>query len=140
MQKYWVETFSADWADEFDVHFFDVYTDTERNNINWLGKKFPNLKLDYGFGTNEWWDADQGFKLEVCGQEATEEEIETLQKFRVHGESLKGRFIDFIYELLDKNTIDAWRRQYNSVLNVPEDVFQAYDFNLDNVWGGYCVC
>lgn len=131
MQKYWVEAFNKDWADEFDVFFFDIYTDTEKNNINWLGKKFPNLKLDYCFGTNEWWDEEDGFEFNVEGIEATEEEIKTLQKFQIYGRSLSRRFVDWIWDHLDKDTHEKWVRMYDSILNVPEDVFQAYPFELD---------
>ena len=130
MQKYWVDSFSADWADEFDVFFFDIYTDTEKNNINWLGRKFPNIKLDYGFGTNEWWDAEDGFRFRVQGVEATEEEIKILQKFPIGGESLYQRFWDWITDHLDDDTYKKWEDMYDSILNVPEEVFQTYPFEL----------
>lgn len=137
MQKYWVEAFSADWADEFDVFFFDIYTDTEKNNINWLGEKFPNIKLDYGFGTNEWWDEEDGFEFNVEGIEATEEEIKTLQKFQIYGQSLRSRFLDWIWDHLDKDTHEKWTRMYDSILNVPEEVFQAYPFELNEYERNY---
>lgn len=52
--------------------------------------------MDYCFGTNEYWEEEDGFEIGVEGQEATEEEVETLCKFRIKGESLKDRFEDFI--------------------------------------------
>ena len=130
MQKYWVEAFSADWADEFDVFFFDIYTNTEKNNINWLGRKFPNVKLDYCFGTNEWWDAEYGFRFRVQGIEATEEEIKILQKFSIGGESLYERFWDWVTDHLDDDTYEKWVDMYDSILNVPEEIFQVYPFEL----------
>lgn len=130
MQKYWVDSFSADWADEFEVHFFDIYTDQEKNNINWIGQKFPNLKLGYGFGTNEWWDAEDGFTFEVNGIEATKEEIDILQKFHINGECLKDAYLDWIYDHITKDTYKTWYDKYNSVLDVPEEVFQSYPFEL----------
>lgn len=132
MQKYWVSSFGADWADEFDVYFFDIYTDTEKNNLNWLGQKFPDVKLDYCFGTNEYWEEEDGFEIGVEGQEATEEEVETLCKFRIKGESLKDRFEDFIWDLLDERTRNKWNKEYGSLIDVPEEVFQAYDFKLED--------
>lgn len=132
MQKYWVSSFSADWADEFDVYFFDIYTDTEKNNLNWLGQKFPDVKLDYCFGTNEYWEEEDGFKIEVEGQEATKEEVETLCKFGIQGESLKDRFSDFVWSILDERTRNKWKKEYGSLIHVPEEVFQAYDFKLED--------
>ena len=130
MQKYWVVSFGEDWADEFDVYFFDIYTDTEKNNLNWLGQKFPNVKLDYYFGTNEYWEEEDGFRIEVRGQEATEEEVNVLCKFGIQGESLKDRFEDFVWSLLDERTRNKWKKEYGSLIDVPEEVFQAYDFKL----------
>ena len=132
MQKYWVSSFGADWADEFDVYFFDIYTDTEKNNLNWLGQRFPDVKLDYCFGTNEYWEEEEGFEIGVEGQEATEEEVETLCKFGITGESLKKRFGSFVWDLLDERTRNGWKKKYGSLINVPEEVFQAYDFKLED--------
>lgn len=132
MQKYWVSSFSANWADEFDLNFFDIYTDTEKNNLNWLGRKFPNAKLDYCFGTNEYWEEDEGFEISVEGIEATEEEIQTLRKFHVGGESLKGRYEDFIWDHMDRKTSEKWFKEYCSLVNVPEEIFQSYDFEFDD--------
>ena len=131
MQKYWVEAFNTDWADEFDVFFFDVYSDTEKNNINWLGKKFPDVRLDYCFGTNEAFEDDDCFAFCVEGIEATEEEIATLRKFNIDGESLLRRYEDWVWDHLDNKTRNKWLKTYNSITNVPEEIFQAYPFELE---------
>lgn len=134
MQKYWVEAFSADWADEFEVFFFDVYTDAEKNNLNWLGEKFPNIRLDYCFGSNQSWDEDEGFGIQVNGIEATEEEVNTLYKFKICGESLSSRYYQFVYDILDEDTRNKWYETYGSLINIPEKIFQSYDFKLDNLY------
>ena len=130
MQKYWIESFYRDWADEFDVYFFDIYTDRERNNVNWLGEKFPNLKIPYCFGTNEYWEDYDGFKFKVEGIEATEDEINILKKFGISGESLGSAYIDWVWDHMNKDIYKKWCNKYGSILNVPEDVFQTYPFEL----------
>ena len=130
MQKYWVEALNIDWADEFDVFFFDIYTDTEKNNINWLGEKFPDVRIDYCFGTNESFEDEDGFQFCVEGTEATEEEIATLRKFNVYGRSLLYRYRDWIWDHLDSDTRSKWLETYNSIIDVPEEIFQAYPFEL----------
>ena len=130
MQKYWVEALNIDWADEFDVFFFDIYTDTEKNNINWLGEKFPDVRIDYCFGTNESFEDEDGFRFCVEGTEATEEEIATLRKFNVYGRSLLYRYRDWIWDHLDSDTRSKWLETYNSIVDIPEEIFQAYPFEL----------
>ena len=131
MAKYYVESFDINWADEFDVYFFDIYTEQERNNINWLGKTFPGLQIGYGFGSNEWFDSDNGFEFRIDGIEASEQEIETLKKFCIRAESLKSAYSDWVWEHLNRDIAKQWYKQYNSYLNVPEEVFQNYCFELN---------
>lgn len=131
MNKYYVDSFSVDWADEFEVYFFDVYNETEKNNINWLGQTFPGLQIGYGFGSNESFEDDEGFEFNISGIEASEQEIEILKKFDIQGESLKRAYANWVWDHLDKDTWEQWWNKYNDCLNVPEDVFQNYSFKLN---------
>ena len=131
MSKYYVDSFSTNWADEFEVYFFDIYTEQERNNINWLGKTFPGLKIGYAFGSNENFDSDEGFEFNIDGIEASEQEIKILKKFSVQAESLKNAYSDWVWDHLNQDTRNQWWKQYNSYLDVPEEVFQNYCFELN---------
>ena len=62
---------------------------------------------------------------------ATEEEANTLRKFQIQGESLRKAFDDWVFDHLDGDTRNHWSKQYKSFLNVPEEIFQAYPFELN---------
>lgn len=131
MAKYYVFTNSVDWADEFDVPFFDIFTEREYNNIIFLAKLYPNEDLDFCFGTNE--DFEGGFGFDIYCQEATEHEYRVLKKFKIFGYSIKDRFCDWIDDTVDTSTVLSWRSKYHSELNVPEEIFKNYFYSKENV-------
>ena len=124
MSKYYVFTASIDWADEFDVPFFDIFTESEYNNLKVLAKLYSDENMGYSFGTNEWFD--DGFGFDIEGQEATQEEVNVLNKFTIPGYSLLSLFENKLFDLIDETTRDEWYDKYHSLLDVPEDVFQNY--------------
>ena len=129
--KYYVFTDSVDWGDEFDVPFFDLFTETEYNNIKFLAKLYPDEDLDFGFGTNEYFDGGFGFNIHC--KEATEHEYRVLKKFKIPGYSIKNRFCDWIYDNVDTLTRRSWYSKYHSELNVPEEIFKNYFYSKENV-------
>jgi len=56
--KHYVIIGSEDWADEFDVYFFDILTEEEYQKYMIAKEIFCNFLGSYYFGTNEGWDAD----------------------------------------------------------------------------------
>lgn len=131
MAKYYVFTDSVDWGDEFDVHFFDLFTETEYNNIKLLAKLYPNEDLDFCFGTNE--DFEGGFGFNIHCKEATEYEYKVLKKFKIPGYSIKRRFCDWIEDNVDESTACSWWSKYHNMLSVPEEIFKNYFYSKENV-------
>ena len=123
MDKFYISAFCENWADEFDVYFFDIYTYNEYLNLKYLANKYPNVDLDFCFGTNE--DFDGGFSFDLYLKEATAEEVEILKKFNIRGESLKRRFNDWLCDNIDENKIDELYKNVSffDLLDIPHEAF-----------------
>ena len=122
MDKFYISAFYRDWADEFYVYFFDIYTYNEYLNLKYLANKYPDVNLDFSFGTNE--DFDGGFSFNIYLKEATAKEVEIIKKFNICGESLKRRFNDWLCDNIDENKIDELCDITNfNFLDTPHEVF-----------------
>ena len=60
----------ADWADEFDVHFFEVLDERDKTIYDIANKIFGSWIGYHGFGTNEYFDDFEflGSKTIICRQ------------------------------------------------------------------------
>lgn len=93
---YYLVNFNKDWADEFSVHGFRIFSREKWENL--LKKLKENKNKHAGswyFGTNEGWDGENiGYFLQdIEVVSITEEEKDTIE--RVFGENEFGHFPDF---------------------------------------------
>ena len=77
--KHYVIIGSEDWADEFDVDFFDILTEEEYQKYMIAKEIFGNWLDSYYFGTNEGWDEDFDY-LSFTPVEISDEELTCLSR------------------------------------------------------------
>ena len=92
----YVITASVDWADEFDVHFFEVMDEETYKKYIFLQRTIPHYYTSYCFGTNE--DFDEFEPLGFTPKPITDEELAVLNKFDIQGEN---RIIENLFDALD---------------------------------------
>jgi hypothetical protein len=56
--KYFLLTFSRNWADEFDVDGFKIVSEDEKAHLHELIAEHGNHEAHFWFGTNEGWEGD----------------------------------------------------------------------------------
>ena len=77
--KHYVIIGSENWADEFDVDFFDILTEEEYQKYMIAKEIFGNWLDSYYFGTNEGWDEDFDY-LSFTPVEISDEELTCLSR------------------------------------------------------------
>jgi hypothetical protein len=79
-QKYLV-IFEADWADEFDMHGFEVMNDEDLKAFNY-GIDNADYPVESGFGTNESfiWESSDEVRQAFTITEIDENEVAVLEK------------------------------------------------------------
>lgn len=90
--KYYVITGCLDWADEFDVHFFEVLSENTYNKYMIAKKVIGSFEGCYGFGSNEWFDEFDFLGFEP--KEITEEQYKFLNSIGVSGHKVFWQFMD----------------------------------------------
>lgn len=75
---YYLLTGRVDWADEFDVDFFEVVSQEDGEKYKIAQEIFKSYPDNYCFGTNEYWDDFDylGFDLKPI----TDEDYEALKR------------------------------------------------------------
>lgn len=101
--NYYVITGEQNWADEFDVHFFEIINEDDYQKYM-AAKEILGTMFDYfGFGSNEGWDGDDeedGFDyLSFEPKKITEKQYNFLNELGISGESIIG---GFYYRLADR--------------------------------------
>jgi hypothetical protein len=84
----YILTGSKDWADEFDVYFFEVLTEDQYKKYAFLQQTLKHFYGNYWFGTNEGWEDNDFDFLDFKVTQATDEEFKILNKFEVVGHTI----------------------------------------------------
>ena len=112
----YVLTGKVDWADEFDVHFFEVLDERDKAIYNSANKIFGSWMGYYGFGTNEYFEDFEflGWKLIPIN----DDEYEVIKKCNISQRTVydefAGNIIDILQieglvnHLIDKYGRDEW--------------------------------
>lgn len=104
---------SIDWADEGDVFFFSVMSDSRLEGLKELINVFTELdrlggKVEMYWGTNEWFNFDWS-DLESFIEEAidlSEEELAVFKKFHIRGFDIYDRIMDQLYWIAETSDLD----------------------------------
>lgn len=125
----YVITGRVDWADELDVHFFDILSEEDYKKYDFLKQTLGSLYGGYYFGTNEGWDEGEFDYLQFDPKPATDEEIATLKKFNISGEPIIECLIDTIECTLEGTSYDSdlWGAKYDKfcqIINNNKDLFE----------------
>jgi hypothetical protein len=119
----YVITASIDWADEYDVHFFDILSEEDYKKYDFLKQTLGSLYGGYYFGTNEGWDEGEFDYLQFDPKPATDEEIAVLEKFNISGEPVIERLADAIECTFDWEGLTApnWDAEYGEFCQIIDD-------------------
>ena len=120
----YVITDHVDWADELDVHFFDILSEEDYKKYNFLKQTLGSLYGNYWFGTNEGWDEGKFDYLQFDPKPATDEEIAVLEKFNISGEPVIERLADTIECIFDEERIPCvpnWDAEYGEFCQIIDD-------------------
>lgn len=90
--KYYVITGWLDWADEFDVHFFEILSEDTYNKYMIAKKVLGSFEGYYGFGSNECFDEFDFLGFEP--KEITEEQYKFINSIGVSGYRIFWQFMD----------------------------------------------
>jgi hypothetical protein len=119
----YVITGCVDWADELDVHFFDILSEEDYKKYDFLKQTLGSLYGGYYFGTNEGWDEGEFDYLQFDPKPATDEEIAVLEKFNISGEPVIERLADAIECTFDWEGLTApdWDAEYGEFCQIIDD-------------------
>ncbi len=84
--KYLV-TFCRDWADEFEVYGFTIYTQEQVDAL----REWASTERSFWFGTNEGWE-DEIFIESLVFQEITDEDLAVIERLFPHRSADMPRF------------------------------------------------
>lgn len=119
----YVITGRVNWADELDVHFFDILSEEDYKKYDFLKQTLGSLYGGYYFGTNEGWDEGEFDYLQFDPKPATDEEIAILEKFNISGEPIIEQLADTIECTFDWEGITApdWDAEYGEFCQIIDD-------------------
>ena len=98
--KHYVIIGSEDWADEFNVDFFDVLTEEEYQKYMIAKEIFGNLLDSYYFGTNEGWD-DEFDYLSFTPVEISDVELACLTRLGLVYDNDETLFAQFGHQVVN---------------------------------------
>ena len=104
MENYYVITGRKNWADEFDVFFFEIFDEDAYQKYMAAKEILGTLSSDYGFGTNEDWD-DFDY-LDFKPKKITEEQRDLLDELGIWGKEIIEPFYNHLNDLCDDFGID----------------------------------
>lgn len=90
--NYYVLTGRVDWADECDVHFFEVLTEEEYQKYKAAQDILGSFYSSFYFGTNEGWDDDFDC-LDFNPQPISQEELNFINRVGISGERVVHHFM-----------------------------------------------
>lgn len=95
----YVLTGKANWADEFDVYFFEVLKERDKAIYDSANKIFDSWTGYYGFGTNEYFD-----DFEFLGWELipiNDDEYKVIKKCNISQRTVYDKFTEKIITKLE---------------------------------------
>lgn len=120
----YVITASINWADELDVHFFDVLSEEDYKKYDFLKQTLGSLYGNYWFGTNEGWEDYDFDYLQFTPIPATDEEIAVLEKFNISGKPIIKHLADtlkYIFDLEGVHCAPNWDAEYSEFCQIIDD-------------------
>lgn len=120
----YVITGRVDWADELDVHFFDVLSEEDYKKYDFLKQTLGNLYGNYWFGTNEGWEDNDFDYLQFTPIPATDKEIAILEKFNISGNPVIERLVDTIENIFNWEGVSYtpdWDAEYGEFCQIIDD-------------------
>lgn len=115
--KYYLINTRVDWADEFDVPFYEILNEEEYENFMYCKTKLKHVFGGFYFGTNEGWDDDFDF-LDFTPIEISEESARVLKKYFPSGvENVYERLIEQIEENYDVDLYKASQDQFKFIID-----------------------
>ena len=135
----YVLTGEENWADEFDVHFFEVLDERDKTIYDIANKIFGSWIGYHGFGTNEYFD-----DFEFLGWELipiNDDEYKVIEKCNIRQRSVYNGFVDNIIESLQTeglvdhliNKYGKWKWWNKSTIKELEEVFYKLKQINDNM-------
>ena len=104
--KHYLISGSYNWADEFEVYFYEIINEDDYKLYQALKKYLKTWIDSYYFGTNEGWDDDFDY-LDFTPIELTEEQYHFLNSLPIGGERIFERLYEKLWEVLeDEGVID----------------------------------
>lgn len=114
--NYYVITGSQNWADEFDVFFFEILDEEAYQKYMAAKEILGTLTSYYGFGTNEDWDDFDYLDFEP--KKITEEQCNFLDELDIRGRGIIDPFYNHLNDLCGDIGIDI------DVYEAPLDEFK----------------
>lgn len=116
--NYYVITGSQNWADEFDVFFFEILDEDAYQKYMAAKEILGTLSSDYGFGTNEGWEDDFDY-LDFEPKKITEEQCNFLEELDIRGRGVIDPLYIHLNDLCNDFGIDI------DVYEAPLDEFKG---------------
>ena len=126
----YVITGRVDWADELDVHFFDILSEEDYRKYDFLKQTLGSLYGNYWFGTNEGWEDYNFDYLQFTPIPATDEEIAVLEKFNISGEPIIRRLANTIEYISNDEGITCtpdWDLEYSEFCQIINDYKNLFE-------------
>lgn len=115
-KNYYVITGEQNWADEFDVFFFEILDEDYYQKYKAAQEILGTLCREYGFGTNEDWD-DFDY-LDFVPKKITEEQRDFLKELDIRGRGIIDSFFYCLTDLFNDAEIEI------DVYEAPLDEFK----------------
>ena len=111
--KYYLICGSYNWADECDVHFYEIINEEDYLIYTTMKHKFGKWIDSYYFGTNEGWDDDFNY-LNWEPIELTEEQYNVIKNLPITGEKIFERLYEDIWNKLDEENLIGENEDFNA--------------------------
>ena len=99
--KHYLICGSYNWADELDVHFYEIINEEDYLIYTAMKQAFGEWIGGYYFGTNEGWDDDFDY-LDWEPMELTEEQYNVIKDLPITGEKIFDRLYEDIWDKLNE--------------------------------------
>ena len=135
----YILTGKENWADEFNLYFFEVLDERDKTIYDIANKIFGSWIGYHGFGTNEYFD-----DFEFLGWELipiNDDEYKVIEKCNIRQRSVYNGFVDNIIESLQTeglvdhliNKYGKWKWWNKSTIKELEEVFYKLKQINDNM-------
>lgn len=127
--QYYVISDAVNWADEFDMPFFEVLNEDAYELYSYMQKKLKTLYIPIYFGTNEGWDAGDVNWLRFRPRKISEEEYLIIDEYVPPGNlEIMEDIYDYLYEasiiaeieLPLKATLEDYKKIVDYIYNNPD--------------------